>query len=47
MTDSHIRVRCEESGIPAMTKKLVDAGILIFEVKQQRTLEEYFIHVTA
>lgn len=47
LTDSHIRVRCEESGIPAMTKKLVDAGILIFEVKQQRTLEEYFIHVTA
>ena len=47
LTDSHIRVRCEESGIPAMTKKLVDAGILIFEVKQQRTLEEYFRHVTA
>lgn len=47
LSDSHLRVSCEESVIPAMTKKLVDAGILIFEVKQQRTLEEYFIHVTA
>jgi ABC-type multidrug transport system ATPase subunit len=42
-----IRVRCDEAGIPAMTKSLIDAGFLIYEVKQLRTLEEYFIHVTA
>ena len=42
----HIRVRCEESGIPDLNSKIVQAGFLVYEVKQLRTLEEYFIHLT-
>lgn len=42
-----VRIKCEESKIPELTQKLVGAGFSIYEVKQLRTLEEYFIHVTA
>jgi len=44
---SHIRVRCDEAGIPEMTRLLIQNGFAVYEVRQQRTLEEYFIHVTA
>lgn len=47
LNEGHIRVRCEEAKIPELTSKMVHAGFNIFEVKQQRTLEEYFINVTA
>lgn len=42
-----IRVHCDEIRIPEITRSLVDAGFQIYELKQLRTLEEYFIHVTA
>lgn len=42
-----VRIKCEEPKIPELTQKLVGAGFAIYEVKQLRTLEEYFIHVTA
>lgn len=42
-----VRVRCDEAGIPDMTRVLINGGFSIYEVKQLRTLEEYFIHVTA
>ncbi|MBI3136881.1 MAG: ABC transporter ATP-binding protein [Bacteroidetes bacterium] len=47
MYNGYLRVRCDEAGIPEMTKTLLTAGFLIYEIKQLRTLEEYFIHVTA
>jgi len=43
----HVRVICEEAGVPELTAKLIQAGFLIFEVKQLRTLEDYFMHLTA
>ena len=45
--DDYVRAKCEESKIPELTKKIVDAGFSIYEVKQLRTLEEYFIQLTA
>lgn len=47
MHDDYVRAKCEESKIPELTKKIVDAGFSIYEVKQLRTLEEYFIQLTA
>ena len=46
MKAMHLRVRCDEGSVPGMTAKLVREGFAIYEVKQLRTLEEYFIHIT-
>jgi ABC-type multidrug transport system ATPase subunit len=45
--NGHIRVKCDEASVPELTQKLVNAGFSIYEIKQLRTLEEYFIHLTA
>jgi ABC-type multidrug transport system ATPase subunit len=45
--EEHLRIRCDVNGIPDLVKMLLENGFEIYEVKQLRTLEEYFIHVTA
>lgn len=44
--ETTLKVKCEENRIPEMAKILISDGLEIFEIKQLRTLEEYFIHLT-
>lgn len=44
---NHVRVRAEENAVPQLNQQLLAEGFSVFEIKQLRTLEEYFIHLTA
>lgn len=41
-----VRVKLAEKDIPDLMKRIQSAGIEIYELKQLRTLEEYFINLT-
>lgn len=41
-----IVIQMAEKEIPAFNKEMVDEGIQIFEMRQLRTLEEYFLNIT-
>ncbi|MCG8576061.1 MAG: ABC transporter ATP-binding protein [Flavobacteriales bacterium] len=43
---SKIRVKLAENEIPDLMKKLGSSGLSVYEIKQLRTLEEYFINLT-
>lgn len=47
LNNNKLIVSCEENHIPVLNKKLLDAGVNIFEMKQLRTLEEHFLKLTA
>ncbi len=44
--DEKVRIRILETEIPALNKKLIEQGVELIEVRQLRTLEEYFLTIT-
>ena len=41
-----VRVQIAEAEIPNFFKNMVDAGVEITEMRQIKTLEEYFLNIT-
>jgi len=45
VSDARVRIRIAEKEIPELTKWLLNSGVELYECKQLRTLEEYFLNL--